>query len=161
MGKRGPAKTPTAILKIRDSRVLYDRPENEPEPQLGIPDRPLDISEPAGQVWDQLVGELDSMGVLSVVDWRAIQRYCELFVDWKVAQDFIRRNGTVYTITETDDKGKQKLARVCKYPQVNVRDSLAQQLLRIEQEFGLTPSSRAGLNVNLKKKKGISTRKRA
>jgi P27 family predicted phage terminase small subunit len=145
MGKRGPSKTPTAILQMRGSRVLYDRPDNEPEPEIGIPDRPGDMSELACQVWDQLVLELNAMGVLSIVDWRALQRYCELFVDWKQAQDFIRRNGTTYTITEPDEKGKPKLVRIAKFPQVNIRDSLTLQLLRLEQEFGLTPSARAGL----------------
>ena len=150
MGKRGPAKTPTAILQMHGSRVLYDRPDNEPEPDLGIPDRPEDMSEIAVKVWDQLVVELNSMGVLSVVDWRAIQRYCELFIDWKQAQDFIRRNGTTYTITELDDvTGKPKIVNVRKFPQVNVRDSLSMQLLRLEQEFGLTPSARARITVDI------------
>ncbi len=49
-----------------------------------------------------------------------------------------------------DEEGKIKY--VAPWPQVSIANKLAQQLTRLEQEFGLTPSARARLQLSPAKK---------
>ena len=86
------------------------------------------------------------MGVLTMVDQRALARYCHLWIQWRDTQAFIKENGLVYPLK--DDKGNVKY--VAQWPQVGVGNKLAAQLTRLEQEFGMSPSSRARISVDPK-----------
>jgi phage terminase small subunit len=75
-------------------------------------------------LWDRVTDSLDQIGTLHATDGAAIERYCHLTSQWTEARGF----GDVH--------------KLCK---------LAPILLRIEQEYGLTPSARAGLAVQPRK----------
>ena len=89
-------------------------------------------------VWRQVVPELCGMKVLSRTDRNALARYCETFVNWKVAQRIISEKGQVYNAD----------GRLKSFPFVAHIGQWHQMLLRLEQEFGLTPSARARINVD-------------
>ena len=53
MGKRGPTRTPTSVLKLRGSWRAKTRGD-EPTPQEGVPESPDWLSEDEQSVWDRL-----------------------------------------------------------------------------------------------------------
>src|SRR5262245_41995306 len=87
----------------------------------------------------KLVPQLDAMGVLTQIDCNALARYCRLWARWRRAEAFIEKHGEMYPLK--DDRGKIRCFQ--QFPQVATANKLAQQLTRLEQEFGMTPLARA------------------
>lgn len=142
MGRRGPAPTPTAILERRGSERAKRR-RNEPQPEKGAPRCPAWLDRDAKTVWRQLIPQLDAIGVLTKIDGNALARYCRLFVRWRQCDEFIREHGETYTIEDGDKQVKCSQ----QFPEVGILNRLCAQLLKIEQEFGLTPAARTRIQV--------------
>ncbi|NOT01786.1 MAG: phage terminase small subunit P27 family [Phycisphaerales bacterium] len=142
MGRRGPAPTPTNILRARDSWLAKTR-DGEPHPPPGRPPCPAWLNEDAKKMWRVLVRQLDSMNVLTRFDGNSLGRYCALWARWVKMQQFLDQNGSVYPTK--NDRGVVTGFR--RFPQTIVEARLADQLLRMEQEFGLTPSARTRIRV--------------
>jgi len=134
---------PTKTLQLRGSNNVYRRAD-EVEAPPGIPDKPVWLTDEGEQVWTKLVGHLDFMGLLSLVDDQALSRYCKLWQYWRKACNFIDEHGD--TFEKFDDHGN--VIGVEEYPQMKRLINLADKLLRIEQQFGMTPSARASLAVD-------------
>ena len=142
MGKRGPSKTPTKILKMRASKHVPKNEAEEPEPAPGIPDPPLPLDGEALIMWNRMAVQLDDIGILTQVDGNALHRYCETWASWVEATEKVKSLGLVYGTT--GDKGQKT---VKSNPIVGMAQKYSDQLLRLEQEFGLTPSARSGMSV--------------
>lgn len=142
MGSRGPAPTPTNILKLRGSWRAKLNP-NEPQPPPGRPSCPRWLSEEAKRFWRRVVPQLDAMGILTKIDGGALARYCQLYARWREAEEFIARRGSVLPVKNAEGE----VIDLKPFPQVGIASKLAEQLLRLEQQFGLTPSARARLTV--------------
>ncbi|NOT00457.1 MAG: phage terminase small subunit P27 family [Phycisphaerales bacterium] len=144
MGKRGPKPTPTAVLKLRGSTLVSRRREaSEVRGPDGIPDCPDWLDDEAKLAWDEVVPMLDGMGVLKRIDGKALARYCRTWSRWRKAEQFIESKGEVYPLR--DDSGKVKC--FMPWPQVAIANKLAQQLTKLETEFGMTPSARARIQI--------------
>jgi P27 family predicted phage terminase small subunit len=147
MGRRGPAPTPTNILKLRGSTLVTKRrEESEARPPREVPDPPdwLATDPDAKAAWDHLVPLLEAIGILTKLDANSLSRYCRLWSRWRKAETFIDTHGEMYPLKSDD--GKVKCFQ--QWPQVNIASKLAQQLTRLEQEFGMTPSARARIPGN-------------
>ena len=146
MGKRGPKRTSTKILALRGSPKAVARraADLEPQPEVsdGIPSPPMQLSIPAEKVWNYLCMELDKLGVLTAVDSFALSRYCMVWCEWKKAISFVEEKGEVYWGTT---KAGEDIVR--RFPQVEIAARYADQLLRMEQQFGMTPASRSNIEV--------------
>lgn len=142
MGRRGPPKTPTKILKMRGSWRAKTR-DGEPVPEQTRPRCPVWMRLRAKRMWRRLIPQLEQMGVLGRCDRNALARYCQSWARWREAEEFLMENGTTYPVySEGGDVLETK-----QYPQVRQANILAGILLRIEKEFGLTPAARADLSV--------------
>jgi P27 family predicted phage terminase small subunit len=95
-------------------------------------------------VWGQVVTQLGPTRVLTLADGYALGRYCDAFVRWREAADFLDANGSTYIIRGADESPKC----VMPFPQVAIYSKLASLLSRLEAEFGLTPSSRSRISVS-------------
>ena len=142
MGKRGPPKTPTKLLQMRGSWLAKTR-EGEPQPEQGAPEKPEDLTPNASAAWDHLVPRLEASGVMTRIDGRAFARYCELWALWEDLKAFIHKSGHAHPIRNR----KGEVTGVKAYPQVRLALQTSEHLLRLEQQFGLTPSARASLSV--------------
>ena len=142
MGERGPAPTPTPILKMRGS-WRAKRNKRQPKSATGRPMCPQWIDARAKSAWKVLVPQLEAMQVLTKVDRNALTRYCQVFATWRHHQEFINKHGTVYPVKDAEGKP----AGFKEFPQVAIAMKLADQLLRLEQQFGLTPAARARLQT--------------
>jgi P27 family predicted phage terminase small subunit len=121
MGRRGPAPTPTAILRLRGS-PLAKRNRHEPKGPPGKPRCPEWLDDDAKAAWRHLIPQLDLMGVLTRIDGNALARYCRLWSRWRKAEAFIDKNGEMYPLK--DDHGKVKCFQ--QFPQVSIAAKLAQ-----------------------------------
>lgn len=85
------------------------------------------------------------MGVLTRIDANALGRHCRLWARWRRAEAFLDQHGEVCPLK--DENGKIRYFQ--QFPQVAIASKLAQQLTRLEQEFGMTPASQTRIRVDL------------
>jgi len=146
MGRRGPKPTPKNILAMRGSwranlaADTLDAPNDRPR-------CPNWLSKEAKKQWRQLVKELEKLGLLSSVDWRAMARYCHVWADWCELEQWIAEHGRVCPVKDKDGN----TTRLAAWPQTKLAADRLQQLSRLEAEFGLTPSSRSRITTPKKK----------
>lgn len=146
MGKRGPAPTPTAILAARGSWRAKEN-KNEPQPELGTPKKPNWLKGDAKKCWEALVPQLKIMGVLSKIDGNALSRYCKMWGDWRKLDQFLEKNGSTFPL-----KKDGVIYEIKQFPQSKMAQQIRDQLLRLEKEFGLTPSARARMTTEIQDK---------
>ncbi len=144
MGSRGPAPTPTAILRANGS-WRGDINANEPKPKRGVPKAPFSLKGKAGKAWKFLAPILDEIGVLTVIDGHALARYCVLWARWREAEDFLEKHGT--TFAEKNKDGE--VIGMKAFPQVKMSLDLAAAILRLEQSFGMSPSARSRIDASI------------
>lgn len=112
---------------------------------------PTWLTKPARIIFREVCRQLESMGVLGVIDGRVLVRYAQLFVRWQQAEDFLNKNGQTYAIYGKAKKkgdgsvGDRPLLGVKTYPQVRIARNLAGELLRMEDRLGMSPAARVRL----------------
>lgn len=146
---RGPARTPTAILKARGSWRGEKREKAEPKPEKGRPRRPSWLKGDAEKEWKRLVEMLSRMGILTKIDGNALARYCRLWERWRRSEEFIEEHGTQYPVKKTIGRGEDQTVEVVGFrifPEAKLAMALAVELRRLEQEFGLTPAARTRIS---------------
>ena len=155
MGSRGPAATPTDILKLRGSR-LADRRPREPRPPKGAPRCPSRLTKPERSVWKQVVPILREMQVLTLADGNALARYCVLLCEWWRCDAFIKQYGMSFPMKRVIDKGlateRAEVIGFQPFPELCQRNKLDAVLQRLEAEFGLTPAARTRIEVDVAEK---------
>lgn len=141
----GPPPTPTAMLKLRGSwRGIVREKQGEPVPPRGRPYAPKAMSEEGRTFWKRLIPLLDEMGVLSRIDAGALGRYCELLAAWWKINEVVKAGGPLHVVL--DEKGKPT-GEVETRKQVESLLTISDRLLKMEIQFGLTPSARARLTT--------------
>ncbi|TXH56410.1 MAG: P27 family phage terminase small subunit [Desulfurellales bacterium] len=139
MGTRGPAKTPTAILRLRGSELASHR-EGEPEPQHGLPVTPDGLPDEAVSVWERTCEVLSDMRVLTVADGAQLERYARMLVLWRKVQQVLDSFATAEDLAAAWDSDRKRPI---------IRNALAESrnldthLKQIEGNYGLTPAARA------------------
>ncbi len=148
MGKRGPAKTPTNILKARDSGLVTQRGD-EPQPPTGDVDCPGWVDPLAVAYWDYYYPICKDMNVLTLADMPAFQLMC---VHLSNAQRFQER---LYECLDPE-KGGSPGADVTKTgsgyrapnPLIAMIRNESGMALKYMARFGLTPADRANVRVS-------------
>lgn len=145
MGKRGPKPTPLALLAQRGSWLAAARAKDgRPVLEVSTPAKPAHLDAAAGARWDQMIEHLSAIGVLSMVDGPLIERYCMTTILWLETHALLRQRGkTTYAVL--DDAGMVREIKA--YPEVAMLVKLGDQLLRMEDRMGLSPSARCSLRT--------------
>lgn len=146
MGKRGPPPKPTSLKLVQGNPGKRPINKDEPKP-AGIPKCPSHVPSIAKSLWRELAPLLLNMGVLTEADRRALELVCTTYAEYRNADDDVRVNGITYSTTSTTGDVVIKAN-----PAVNMRADAAKRYLTLIKEFGLTPSSRAGVKVEQKDK---------
>jgi P27 family predicted phage terminase small subunit len=141
MGKRGPRKQPTKLRILRGNPSKEAVPDREPEPAANAIVAPAWLAGEALEKWHGLVPQLLACGVLTNVDTEALARYCVIWQEWKKHLSMVQRGADVLVMR--DEAGKVRYTQVA--PSATLVVKYAAILLRLEQEFGLTPSARTGI----------------
>lgn len=142
MGRRGPPRTPTKILALRDSTQVWKR-KREPQPPAEKPPCPAWLDPDARKMWRTITPELARIGILARIDQNALARYCHLWVRWRAEEMRLTTEGMDITTYNADGQ----LMSIQPSPAVARASNLADKLLKLEQQFGMTPSARASLRV--------------
>lgn len=104
-------------------------------------------------VWKQVLEALAPFKMLANADRFALERYARMFVRWKRAEEFIAQYGEKYPIKATNEAGETYIKCFVQFPEVAIAHRLSAALLKIEQEFGMTPSARSRITVPEQKSK--------
>jgi P27 family predicted phage terminase small subunit len=153
MGKRGPAPQPSILKYIRGNPSKESLNTDEPTPDIlpGTPPPPPTLDGKAVEVWKDVVQTLSRMKVLTEADVPTLTRYCIETVLYLACYEKVKIAGEEYTHWEpdpnrTDGKLRIKYTQVAPWATQMHRHHAA--MLRIEQEFGMTPSSRSQVTTN-------------
>lgn len=142
MGKRGPRPLPQEVLDARGS-WRAEKNKHRPRPERGAPACPSWLCPEAKSAWRSMVPLLTAAGMIAKVDRNVLTKYCQIWARWRQAELFIQKYGSSYPIK--DDSGRVKC--YAQFPEVGIAHKLAALLLRMEQELGMTPSARSGIQV--------------
>lgn len=130
--------TPTALKLARGNPGK--RPINKLEPKPSSADvlrSPAGMNAQARKRWRQVARHLHDSGILTVLDTGALRLYCDAYARYLDASDIIEAEGL---IIETEYTKKAN-------PAVAILNQSADCMLKIMRDFGMTPSSRTGLEV--------------
>jgi len=138
-------KVPTKL------RVLRGNPSNRPLPEDVDPEvvqrktkPPIKMNNSERAKWDRITTNLESVGLLTVMDVDMLARYCKKLVRYDVLSAYIEKHGTV----------SQRVNNFGPYDvtseQYRQWVQIGSELLKIEREFGFSPVSRSGLMGPLK-----------
>lgn len=142
---RGRKPKPKEVRKLSNpekARLMNDIPE----PPVGAPIKPDWLGEIAAEVWDITVDYLLEMRCLARVDQIMLIQYCQTYQLWREAQLLCADHGLQYM---PKDKNKKPLGALKPYPHVIIASKLNAELLRLGQEFGLSPVARTRIDVKL------------
>lgn len=128
---------------LRGDPSKKGRPKNEPKPASGDIVPPDWVIGVALKKWQDVLPKLEAMRVVTPADVDAIARYCALYEQWVKYLEQMRRGLDVLVIR--DDSGKVKYMQSS--PAATMFLKIGAALLKIEQEYGLTPAARVGLEA--------------
>ena len=137
--RTGTKPKPPAI-KLREGN-LGRRPINHREPQYPstLPPAPDELDQDAKAEWERGGALLVGQRVVTEGDLPILTMYCAVWSQWLQAQRALMQHGLMVV----DDKGAAKIS-----PWFTVAEKTGLELRRVAAELGLTPSSRARLQVD-------------
>lgn len=148
MGKRGPRPEPTVIKMAKGNPGNRPLNKREARPDRTAIEPPEYLSGKSLEKWNHLEPILNPCGLLTQADVETLGRYCTMWEQWCKYLEQCRRGLDVLVLK--DDNGKVKYMQTS--PAASQLNKLAQSMLRIEQEFGMTPSARTGISATDEKK---------
>ena len=141
---------------MRGSKHARHRGEDEATLPPSRPDAPDFLSSAALKIYERVCDIVEKMGILTDADQTALARYAATVVDWSDAHKFLKKHGTTFPVRQRDkETGDLVPVDFKPWPQVRMLRNAAEQLLRLEREFGLTPSARSGIRVVKKEPESI------
>ena len=142
MGKRGPKRTPTQILKLRGSWLADTRKDIEAG---GLPLPPDGLGDIARAHWADIVPKLAQNGILADFDWPKLADMCEIYEQIQV----------IKPISKLPER-KSVHGKLEANPHFYAMLKLRALYDRLSSQFGMAPSNRAGMGSVQKKRGGES-----
>ena len=115
---------PTKLKELEGNPGHRPLPEDEWEPEAGLPDKPRGLGVYGNRCWDRLSSHLEE--IITEVDWIGFEMVCHAYQDWRVA--------------EKENKPREV-------------DAAFKRLRAMLIEFGLTPAARTKVQAGKSKKK--------
>jgi P27 family predicted phage terminase small subunit len=140
VGRRGPAPAPTNLRVLRGTKNPgRDLNPSEPRPLAGPVERPGYLSRLAVEEWDRVAPHLEHMRTLTGADSTALACYCEAVARWRGLAEVVANSPPVI----------QREGILVKNPAYSQIRDAAIEVRMFAREFGLTPSARAGIRVDV------------
>jgi len=138
----GPPPKPTALKKLQGNPGKRALNKNEPQPTKKAPTTPKHFNKQQKYWYKRLCEEFGDMGVLTVVDGKALELLVDTYVEWREHCDIIKTEGYIYYKTSgTGDRIPQT------HPSAIAKSDAAKRLKALLAEFGATPASRSKVEV--------------
>jgi len=157
MTKPGPAPLPTRIKEIFGNPGKRPLNENEPQPDTlddFSPPEHIANDELAVRKWNEAVRVLYDMQVMTVADRETLARYCVVWSHWMQSREKCRQFGREIMHYEVDPNrtdGRLRIKWAQPAPWAVDEKAARKDLLQLEREFGLTPSSRSQVTIHSNK----------
>lgn len=141
----GRPRKPTALKKLAGNPGKRKLPEDEPEFASAheVPAAPEWLEPEARVEWARLAPDLHGLGLLPSSSLQVFAGYCQAYAHWVQAEAWMRANGQTIVMRGRDGR----VTGVRKAPQSRIANTEREQMRRFASEFGLTPSSSAGMSV--------------
>ena len=133
-----PIPTNIHILRGNPGRKPKSELVDDVEPEIRLPKPPLHLTVEAKREWKRLGEELESLGLVSNIDYAAFAVYCQAYGRWVYAEKQINKLGDDGLIS----RGSYGLAQWFRMS-MQLMDQLRKMLI----EFGMTPSSRTRVRL--------------
>ena len=149
-GKGGGPKPKPAHLKALEGRPRHKIPKHEPVSPGDLPLPPAHLDAYALEEWYRVAAGLAAMGMLSSIDQATLGAYCAACGQWRLAREEMQKRmaagGPLAGLVDVTKAGN-----VIQNPLVGIANKAAADMVRYAAEFGLTPSARARLGIDLDK----------
>lgn len=129
---------PTALKVIEGNPGKHKLPKNEPKPRPVRPEMPAYLDTEGRKRWEELVSDLESIGVLTVVDREVLGGYCAAFASFVSATRILEEKGWVTTAQSGYEMPS---------PWVAIRNRAMDDLRRFGAELGIGAASRSRIEV--------------
>ena len=139
-------KKPTNLKVLEGNPGKRPLPENEPKPAPKAPKRPSWLTGEGRKMWDRLAPKLEKVGLLTEVDGEAFAAACQSWKDYVDCQKVIKKHGRTYKY-----KNQGGFENETERPEVKAANKALEQFRSFCREFGLTPASRAKIEVQTDK----------
>ena len=116
-------------------------------PDLGRPNLPEWVSEAAYKYWPEVCEQLERLDVVTKADGLALGFLCDQLANYVQAVKILIDAGSPVIKKPIMANGKHVGDVLSPHPAVKIRDAAWDRTLRVAREFGLTPSSRAGVRA--------------
>lgn len=138
-----PPRKPSHLRAV-EGNPSHARPVNkeEPMPDKGHKPAPEYFSERAVTWYNELVGDLEKMGVMTKVDSMAAEMLIVAYEEYRLLSDVIDKEGFTYWAQSATGGDLLK-----GNPAVNQRSNAWSRIRGMLQEFGLTPASRSKVSA--------------
>jgi len=149
---------PSALKKAAGNPGRRQLNENEPVPPTGDAAAPFWVTGRALEIWNQLAPIARTMRTLTTADALTFGRYCVVFARWIELQEFVWRSGPAGTTwtkrargskRKGDGDAKPPVDHVFELPQAAELRKLLEQLVRLEDRFGLSAAARSRIAIHL------------
>lgn len=135
----GRTPSPTRLKIIRGNPGQRPLNDAEPRPPAADLTPPVGLDDSGLAIWEEMAPILHRMGVFTLADRHLLTRYCLLQEQFAHVVKHVREHG----MTQLTQTGYSQLTA-----EGGLFKSLPAELLRIEQQFGMTPASRSAMKVS-------------
>ena len=145
----GRPRIPTAIQESKGAfkKDPQRRRLGEPVAPSSRPKMPTKLGRYGTACWRETVSFLEELKVLSKVDKKDLELFSRAYNRYRIAENDIEKHGVVQRGTLPSGA---EFAR--KNPALNVIKDAEAVMMRLASEFGLSPSSRTRLSVQVEEK---------
>lgn len=148
MGQRGPAPRPTALRLLQGGASSRGVNEKEPKPPIpeAAPEPPIYLQGLARREWKRVIPDLYGTGCYTNLDETMLAAYCLAYQTWRHAEEMLQEE------RDLDEKGRglvetTKNGNRIHSPLLGVAAAARRDMARLAAQFGLTPSSRTGIEA--------------
>ncbi len=152
-GGQGRPARPTSLKVLRGERPSRIN-RNEPLPTDTEVCAPSWLGEAALAVWDHYAPDLVAKGVLTPWDAEHFAVWCDAAARRREASAALHKQGSVIEAAVFDRNGRVTGHRLVRNPWVLVEKAYSESILRYGARFGMTPSDRAQLRVDVPTRRG-------
>jgi len=138
---RGRKPKPTKLKLLHGKPGKRPLNQNEPRPRQVVPNCPRHLSAEGRKEWRRITKELAVLGLVTQIDRAALAGYCDAWARWVEASLGLQKHGMLV---------KGRLAgEPVRSPYLAVVNQSLEQMKSFLIEFGMTPSSRERLSVEM------------
>ena len=147
---RGPKPKPVELRVLHGTaaRTLAAR---VPQPRRKLPRCPEYLTGEAEDCWKRTAKELYDAGLLTVIDRDALAVYCTAFARWREAEAQVAKRGLVVVTNVKKDEDGNVIGggNYIQNPWLAIANKALEQMLKLEESFGMTPSSRMRVKADI------------